>query len=52
MNTSARSDNLSGGDLALPLAAVISLAITSYVVVVLAGEYRLIYLSFPAEISL
>lgn len=39
---STRSDNLPGAsrtDLALPLAAVISLAITSYVFVVLISEY-------------
>lgn len=40
--TSGNSDNFSKAnetDLVLPLAAVISLAITSYVVVVLVGKY-------------
>lgn len=43
-STSTRSSNVSEGnrtDIALPLAAVISLAITCYVIVVLVGEYRL-----------
>lgn len=45
-STSTRGNNVSevsGADIALPLAAVISLAITSYVIVVLVGEYRLLF---------
>lgn len=52
--TSARSNHLNDAnrtDLALPLAAVISLAITSYVVVVLVGKYRFFALLWRAEIS-
>lgn len=54
-STSTRSSNVSEGnrtDIALPLAAVISLAITCYVIVVLVGEYRLFVQVFFEPTSL